>query len=124
MKYVQSGPDIVKLQIWDTAGQERFRTMSTSYYRGAHGIIIVYDITDRSSFINIESWWREMSRETSQDVSVILVGNKNDMALMRTVSYEEGRRLAAKYGVAFMETSAKTGNNVNELFGEITAEVL
>ena len=97
--------------------------MSTSYYRGAHGIIIAYDITDRASFVNIESWWNEISKETNKEVCAILVGNKNDLQ-GRAVSFEEGRRLAERYGIPFMETSAKSGANVQEVFYEMTNIIL
>lgn len=85
---------IVKLQIWDTAGQERFRTITSSYYRGAHGIVVVYDITDMESFQNVTAWLHEIDRYASAGVNRLLVGNKSDLAAKRQVSYEQGKEFA------------------------------
>ena len=79
----------MKLQIWDTAGQERFRTITSSYYRGAHGIIIVYDVTDKESFDSVKNWLREIDRYATEGVNKLLIGNKCDMVSKRVVSYEE-----------------------------------
>jgi Ras-related protein Rab-1A len=81
----------VKLQIWDTAGQERFRTITSSYYRGAHGIIIVYDITDRESFDNVKQWLNEIDRYACENVNKLLVGNKCDLEAKRQVEFEEAK---------------------------------
>jgi Ras-related protein Rab-1A len=81
----------VKLQIWDTAGQERFRTITSSYYRGAHGIIVVYDITDTESFANVRMWLKEVDRYGSEGVSKLLVGNKSDLSARRVVEYSTGK---------------------------------
>ncbi|CAB9514522.1 Ras-related protein Rab [Seminavis robusta] len=107
---------VVKLQIWDTAGQERFRTITSSYYRGAHGIIVTYDVTDATSFTNVKQWLQEIDRYAKQDVMTLLVGNKSDMASKRAVSKEEGQALADSLGMHFLETSAKTSTNVEEAF--------
>jgi Ras-related protein Rab-1A len=115
------------MQIWDTAGQERFRTITSSYYRGAHGIIVVYDVTDRESFKNVGNWMKEISRYASENVSKLLVGNKSDIEGKKVVTYEEGKELADQLGVKFLETSAKTAQNVEQAFltmaGEIKARV-
>ncbi|RKP05934.1 ras family-domain-containing protein [Thamnocephalis sphaerospora] len=106
----------IKLQIWDTAGQERFRTITTSYYRNAMGILIVYDVTDKRSFDNIPTWIRQVEEHASQSVDKLLVGNKCDVDTGRAVTYEEGLQLAAEYSMPFMETSAKSSRGVEESF--------
>ena len=80
----------IKLQIWDTAGQERFKTITSSYYKGAHGIIVTYDITDRESFTAVQTWMGEVEKHASDNISRILVGNKCDLEDQRAVSFEEG----------------------------------
>ena len=114
---------IVKLQIWDTAGQERFRTMTSSYYRGAHGIIIVYDVTDRDSFDNVRQWMHEIERFANPGVCKILVGNKCDMEENRKVSSEEGAELARHFEIPFLETSAKNSINVEQSFITMSKEI-
>jgi hypothetical protein len=81
----------VKLQIWDTAGQERFRTITSSYYRGAHGIIVVYDITDLESFNNVKQWLHEIDRYASENVNKLMVGNKSDLTSKRAVTFEQAK---------------------------------
>jgi Ras-related protein Rab-1A len=113
----------IKLQIWDTAGQERFKTITSSYYKGAHGIIVTYDITDRESFSAIENWMNEVEKHASDNISRILVGNKSDMTEARQVSTDEGKELAEHYNVRFLETSAKDCKNVEEAFTMMTREI-
>ncbi|KAM0906615.1 hypothetical protein ACQ4PT_016666 [Festuca glaucescens] len=113
----------VKLQIWDTAGQERFRTITTAYYRGAMGILLVYDVTDESSFNNIRNWIRNIEQHASDNVNKILVGNKVDMDAKRVVSTAQGQKLADEYGIKFFETSAKTNQNVEEVFFTIARDI-
>jgi Ras-related protein Rab-1A len=113
----------IKLQIWDTAGQERFKTITSSYYKGAHGIIVTYDITDRESFSAIENWMSEVEKHASDNISRILVGNKCDMTDARQVSTDEGKELAEHYNVRFLETSAKDCKNVEEAFIMMTREI-
>lgn len=113
----------IKLQIWDTAGQERFKTITSSYYKGAHGIIVVYDITDRESFSNIQTWMAEVEKHACDNISRILVGNKCDLETSRQVSFEEGQELADHYNVRFMETSAKDSKNVEQAFTLMTREI-
>jgi Ras-related protein Rab-1A len=106
----------VKLQIWDTAGQDRFRTITCSYYRGAQGIIVVYDITDRDSFEAVRQWMIEIDKYAQESVIKLLVGNKCDMNDKRKVTVEEGQELANQYGVLFFEASAKSCSNIDLLF--------
>ncbi|KAK4371440.1 hypothetical protein RND71_010915 [Anisodus tanguticus] len=114
----------IKLQIWDTAGQERFRTITTAYYRGAMGILLVYDVTDESSFNNIRNWIRNIEQHASDNVNKILVGNKADMdESKRAVPTSKGQALADEYGIKFFETSAKTNLNVEEVFFSIGRDI-
>eukprot|EP00177_Eucheuma_denticulatum_P000887 GFKZ01001604.1.p2 GENE.GFKZ01001604.1~~GFKZ01001604.1.p2 ORF type:complete len:203 (+),score=34.62 GFKZ01001604.1:280-888(+) len=113
----------IKLQIWDTAGQERFRTITSSYYRGAHGIIIVYDVTDQESFNNVKSWLQEIDRFASEHVCKLLVGNKNDMTSKKVVDTATAKEFADSLGIKFLETSAKTSENVEAAFLAMAAEI-
>jgi len=106
----------IKLQIWDTAGQERFRTITTAYYRGAMGILLIYDTTDEQSFQNIRNWIRNIEQHAADNVDKILVGNKCDMVSDKVVETSRGKALADEYGIEFFETSAKTNVNVVEAF--------
>lgn len=108
----------VKLQIWDTAGQERFRTITSSYYRGAHAVIIVYDITNRSTFANVDRWLSEIKKYSQDNVLIFLVGNKSDLK-ERKVSKEEGQDWADRHEVLFFETSAKNGEHIDDLFNKL-----
>ncbi len=114
---------LIKLQIWDTAGQERFRTITKTYYKGAHGIILTYDITDENSFKNIKNWIKQIEQNAQNNVCKVLVGNKCDMD-NRKISFEQGAALAKEYNMKFFETSAKTNYNVNEVFTFLTREIL
>jgi Ras-related protein Rab-1A len=113
----------IKLQIWDTAGQERFKTITSSYYKGAHGIIVTYDVTDKESYKNIDTWMNEVEKHASDNVSRILVGNKCDLEDSRQVSTDEGKELADTYNIRFVETSAKDSKNVEEAFTLMTKEI-
>ncbi|XP_051168449.1 ras-related protein Rab-37 isoform X9 [Leptopilina boulardi] len=122
-KLVSVDGDQVKLQIWDTAGQERFRSVTHAYYRDAHALLLLYDITNKKSYDNIRAWLGEIREYAQDDVVVILIGNKCDCGNQREIRREEGERLAREYQVPFMETSAKTGINVELAFHAIAREL-
>lgn len=114
----------VKLQIWDTAGQERFKNITASYYRGGNGVLVVYDITDRESFENLNSWLIEIEKNANKNVYKLLIGNKSDLEEKRKVTYQEGKDFATSNGMQFMETSAKTASKVQEAFELLTQEII
>lgn len=114
----------VKLQIWDTAGQERFRTITTAYYRGAMGIIIVYDVCDQNSYDRVETWYKTVQQHAKEDAQVIIVGNKCDDEESRAISTQQGEQLAESLGVPFIEASAKTGLNVSDVFYTLARRIL
>ena len=106
----------VKLQIWDTAGQERFRTITTSYYKGAQAIMIVFDLTDKDSFDHLKNWMSDIDRFAKEGVMKILVGNKADLDYKRVISSDTAKEFARKYGIEYLETSAKESVNIEDLF--------
>ncbi|KAJ3001210.1 GTP-binding protein of the rab [Thoreauomyces humboldtii] len=106
----------VKLQIWDTAGQERFRTITSSYYRGAHGIIVVYDVTDQDTFTNVKQWMQEIDRYACEGVNKLLVGNKSDLTTKKVVDYDAAKEFSDNLQIPFLETSAKNATNVEQAF--------
>ncbi|XP_063368333.1 ras-related protein Rab-35 [Cydia amplana] len=113
----------VKLQIWDTAGQERFRTITSTYYRGTHGVIVVYDVTNGESFANVKRWLHEIEQNCDV-VNKVLVGNKNDCPSRKVVVTEDAQRFASQMNIPLFETSAKENINVEEMFLTITKMVL
>ncbi|KAJ2016276.1 GTP-binding protein of the rab/ypt [Coemansia sp. S680] len=113
---VLDASNTAKLNIWDTAGQERYKSLAPMYYRSALGAIVVYDITQAASFDRAKSWIKELHRQADPGIVIALAGNKTDLADRRTVSKEEGAAYAATAGLLFFETSAQSGENVNELF--------
>ena len=120
IKNLTVGNNKVKLNIWDTAGQERFKTITATYYKGSHGIVLVYDITDRNSFTNISTWLSEIKKQAGPNVVRYLVGNKCDLEEERKVSFKEGQEFADSIGISFMETSAKEKINVDDVFTGLT----
>ena len=110
---------IVKIQIWDTAGQDRFRSITKNYYKGAHGIILIYDVTDKKTYENVKAWIEQIREEVSDNVTIILVGNKIDDLEGRKVKKEEGEKAAKEFGLSFFECSAKTGENIDLIFNEL-----
>jgi len=125
-KFISKGGKRLKIAMWDTAGQERFRTMTTSYYRNAQGVVLVYDCTDRHSFDNVNFWVDEVRRNcTYEDVVLMLVSNKVDLPKeSHKVSFEEGKQLAAEQAMMFIETSAKTSTGVKQAFDEVVTKML
>ena len=105
---------IVKIQLWDTAGQDKFRAITRNYYKGASGIILIFDVTNIKSYENIKKWINEIKEEISEKVSIVLIGNKIDNVQERKISKEQGEKLANEIDVKFFETSAKTGEGINE----------
>lgn len=106
----------VKLQVWDTAGQESFRSITRSYYRGAAGALLVYDVTRRETFEHVATWLEDCKENSGMHMTILLIGNKADLADKRAVPEAEGRRFAEEHGLPFIETSAKTALNVEEAF--------
>ncbi|TYH98554.1 hypothetical protein ES332_A11G004600v1 [Gossypium tomentosum] len=113
---VKIGDKVIKAQIWDTASQERFRVITSSYYRGALGALLVYDITRRTTFQNVKKWMHELRGFGNLEMVIVLVGNKSDLSESRQVSEEEGKKIAEMEGLFFMETSALRNLNVEEAF--------
>jgi small GTP-binding protein len=122
----------IKVQIWDTAGQERFRTITTAYYRGAMGIMVIYDITDIKSFNNVNMWLRNVNEHSNNYAKLMLIGNKSDCIDLRQVSTEQGMQLAYEYNlknegiskIEFMEVSAKEGTNIEEAYSSLINRVI
>ncbi|XP_051170443.1 ras-related protein Rab-1A [Leptopilina boulardi] len=113
----------IKLQIWDTAGQERFRTITSSYYRGAHGIIVVYDCTDQETFNNVKQWLEEIERYACDNVNKLLVGNKCDLHTKKVIEFSTAKEYAEQLEIPFLETSAKNAMNVEQAFMTMAAEI-
>ena len=123
-KQIEIDERLIKMQIWDTAGHEKFRTITTSYYKNAHAIIILYDITELSSFEHIKNWMIEIDKFGKQGVLKIIAGNKKDLEEKRQVSKEMAESYAEKNGIKFIEVSAKDSTNIEKLFFDIVKELL
>lgn len=121
---IQVNGATVRLNLWDTAGQERFRALAPNYYRGAKGAVIVYDITDRSSFARVVSWVKELSVQADKDICICIAGNKCDRESERQIPKAEAIEYARSQGVSHFDTSAKSGKGVQELFQEISRLVM
>ncbi|KAL2557498.1 Ras-related protein RABA2b [Forsythia ovata] len=113
----------VKAQIWDTAGQERYRAITSAYYRGAVGALLVYDITKRQTFDNVQRWLRELRDHADSNIVIMMAGNKSDLNHLRAVSDQDGQTLAEKEGLSFLETSALEAHNVEKAFHTILTEI-
>ena len=114
---------IIKVNIWDTAGQERFTSMITTYYKGAKGALLVYDITRKYTFDNIDKWIKELISINSNKISISLIGNKSDLSLLRQVSKDEAEKKANKYGIKFYETSALDSTNIKNAFEDMIKDI-
>ncbi|MQL72655.1 hypothetical protein Taro_004974 [Colocasia esculenta] len=113
----------IKAQIWDTAGQERYRAITSAYYRGAVGALLVYDITKRQTFDNVQRWLRELRDHADSNIVIMMAGNKSDLSHLRAVQEEDGKVLAEKEGLSFLETSALSAVNIEEAFRTILTEI-
>uniref|UniRef100_A0A0D6R107 Uncharacterized protein n=1 Tax=Araucaria cunninghamii TaxID=56994 RepID=A0A0D6R107_ARACU len=120
---IQVDDKLIKAQIWDTAGQERYRAITSAYYRGAVGALLVYDITRHVTFENVERWLRELREHSDSNIVVMLVANKSDLRHLRAVSTEEGQGLAEREGLYFMETSALESTNVETAFKQVLTQI-
>eukprot|EP00767_Chilomastix_cuspidata_P003222 gnl/Chilomastix_cuspidata/334.p1 GENE.gnl/Chilomastix_cuspidata/334~~gnl/Chilomastix_cuspidata/334.p1 ORF type:complete len:214 (+),score=88.10 gnl/Chilomastix_cuspidata/334:46-642(+) len=124
IKTVEVGSKTVKIEIWDTAGQDRFKAICRTYYNGADGIIIVYDITDLESFNNVRTWLKEIEQHGSEDTVRLLVGNKADLEERRVVERTVAETFAKSLGIHFMETSARDATNVEAAFMKLTEMIM
>jgi small GTP-binding protein len=113
----------IKTQIWDTAGQERYKSITNAYYKGSKGAVVVYDITNKKSFENVDKWISDLKTHSSKDVSVIIVGNKLDLEAKRQVTMDDGQNKAKIHNAAFMETSALTCENIDNAFDILINEI-
>ena len=122
-KTLKIGKEVIKVEVWDTAGQERYRSITSSYYKGARGAIIVYDITNDDSFHNVESWMNEVVKKGKKDIQFLLLGNKSDLVNDRLVSEEKGIEKARELNMRLFEASALDKTNVNEAFNYLIKEI-
>jgi small GTP-binding protein len=123
-KVIAVGGRAVKLQIWDTAGQERFRSIAKTYYRNAVGVVLVFDIADRKSFEDLNSWINDAHIHCHPNASIQLIGNKSDLIQKRTVAESEAQEFAVRHHMDYIETSAKGGENIRELFVRLATSII
>lgn len=123
IKILKIGDKLIKLQIYDTAGQERFKTITKTFYKGAQGIVLAFDLSTYSTFRNMDNWIKQIQSCAQKNVSIVLVGNKCDIA-NRNVTQKEATNFASDNGLTYFETSAKTGHNINEVFEFLTKEII
>ena len=124
IKTVKVDDVVVKLQIWDTAGQERFRTITSSYYRGAHAVLIVFDVCDTTSFTNLNYWMTSIQNQNGMNLTRLLIGNKTDLIDNRVISYTQASELADHYDIPYIETSAKNNNNIEKVFVDLAKTLI
>ena len=113
----------IKAQIWDTAGQEKYKAITGAYYKGSKGALVIYDITRKDTFVNIEKWVNDLKTTGDPKITIIIIGNKNDLADKRQVTKEEGEEKAKSFGCAFLETSAFSGDNIDKAFDIMVKEI-
>ena len=123
LKTFEIDHNTIKVQIWDTAGQERYRSITSAYYKGAKGALLVYDISRKETFENIDNWVADLKENGESDMTTVLIGNKSDLEGERKVSKEDGELKAKQYGMAFLETSAKNGDNIEKAFVDLIEEL-
>ena len=114
----------IKIQIWDTAGQERYRSITSAYYKGAKGALIVYDITRKCTFDNIDKWISDLKLNGDKNICIVILGNKSDLDDKREVSKDDGIKKSEMYKTAFLETSALNGDNIGKAFDEIIEQII
>ena len=125
LKTIIKNNKIIQLKIWDTAGQERFNSIQKQYYKNIDGILLIFDLTDLSTFNNLNQWFDKIERESPKNCSIVLVGNKCDKKDMIKINKDDASNFAnEKFGIKYFETSAKTGFNVNEIFDYLVDEIL
>ena len=115
---------VIKVQLWDTAGQDKYRTIAKNYYKGSHGILLLYDTTKMSSFENIREWIQDIRQEVSPKSIIFLIGNKIDLTEQRKIAKEQGEELAEEFKIPFFEASAKSGENVDEVFKALYEKII
>ena len=114
----------VKIQLWDTAGQERFHTITKNYYKTAHAIILIFDVTEKATYQNVKNWVEQIREEVSSKVVTVLVGNKIDDVENRKINKEEGEEMAKECGISYFECSAKTGENIDPIFNDLIKKTI
>ena len=122
-KIIKKNDKLIKLQIWDTAGQERYKSITSAYYKGSKGAFVVYDISRKPTFENVDKWIGELKTNASEDVLIMLVGNKSDLEDKREVQIDEVKKKAEQYKIAFCETSALEGKNIEQAFDSLIDEI-
>ena len=123
LKMLNLDNKLIKMQIWDTAGQDRFRAIIKNYYKGSHGIILMFDLTSQDSFNNIKNWLVQIKDNTNEKIKIILVGNKCDAVNRRVIDKEKAEKLGKDFDLKYFEASAKDNLNVNETFTFLTKEI-